>query len=120
MELLKHALSISEHIHHLFTYFLAAMSTIYLLYAEGEDYFGGMNVPFVFFAESTISCMNITIIDDQISESLEEIFDIRIDSIDTSNIQTEIGDFSSGTVTIIDDDGIYSSRFQLFYLLLKS
>ncbi len=50
--------------------------------------------------------MNITIINDDISENLEEIFIAQIDAIDAGDITgADIGDTPSATVTIVDDDG---------------
>ena len=71
---------------------------------DGEDYFGVM-ATFIFPFGQTRSCVPIPIVNDTISENLEEVFDLQIESIIPGNIQTEVGTPSSGTVTILDDDG---------------
>ncbi len=48
--------------------------------------------------------MNITIIDDQISESLEEIFLVDINSIDSNNLGAVIETTRPTIITIVDDD----------------
>ena len=78
----------------------------YNLPSDGNDYIRGQ-VTLIFLAGSTRACTNITIIDDQIAESLEETFLIEIDSIEPNALDAQLGDILSATVTIVDNDGNY-------------
>ena len=69
----------------------------------GTDYFedGGT---FTFGPGDTIQCTNISIVDDNILERLEEVFFISVDP-PTGGIFDRITFTPGSTVTIIDDDG---------------
>ncbi len=76
-------------------------------YIAGEDFIGGESM-IVFGAGEIRACENITIIDDDVMETIEEDFIVAIDEIDPSPLDPVIGVNSMVPVTIIDDDGKFN------------
>lgn len=75
-----------------------------LLFADGEDFIAG-EATIIFPIGEVVACENITIVDDDIMETLEEDFVVILNEVvaDSSIVPT-IGTNSMVPVTILDDD----------------
>ena len=75
-----------------------------LYYTTAPDDYGSVNSVYVFDPPSTRECIDVTIVDDNISEDPED-FSLTL-SIPVTTVPLELGTPNSTTVTIPRNDGI--------------
>ena len=88
------------------------LTDIYFLTESGMDY-DGINVILLFAACQRRSCVNVTIIDDEMLENTES-FNFTLER--TTGLSDRITlDPVDGVVEIIDDDGMFVSSITFFH-----
>ena len=75
-----------------------------LPHADVQDFLAGDAI-ITFAAGEVRACENVTIVDDDVMETLEEEFTVSIDGFDPSPLNPMPGPLTMVPVTIIDDDG---------------
>ena len=81
------------------------MHTFLPTITDQEDFFAG-SANITMPAGETRACINLTIVDDDVMEPVMEVFDISLDEIfGAEDLNPELGNMATATVTILDDDG---------------